>query len=172
MTCFFETFHGNITTIKGFVFVLISNLVCLSCLAYNRNRYWDPEYLAAKYCTLMAIFHLRLTIFSLRCFLPRIYILSKLACLLQLCLLPQNLQEYWNSGNILPCIPLFTTSTFILENTFNNNFAKHLSVFPFWLLHYCSKTITKWKRNKSLRKFTYPNICSKIETKIYKVMPK
>ena len=51
------------------------SFICLPCLFYNHNHYWDPGYLAAKYGTLSAGLYLEL-IFFLR------------ICLLQICLLP------------------------------------------------------------------------------------
>ena len=92
--------------------IVLAHLFTMCCS--DRSHYCDPGYLAGKYSTMSAIHNLGLI------FCYQRSILSFFVAL------PAQ-----GSDNILPCIPSFTVSTFVLWNTFSNYFAKYLDVFLF-----------------------------------------
>ena len=92
--------------------IVLAHLFTMCCS--DRSHYCNPGYLAGKYSTISAIHNLGLT------FCYQRFVLSFFVAL------PAQ-----GSDNILPCIPSFTISTFVLWNTFSNYFAKHLDVFLF-----------------------------------------
>ena len=92
LTCFFEIFHNNITSIECFLVVLIRNF-CLKSFAYDilfrSQSLLSSKMSCKKYGTMSVIYHLGLT------FLCQCFVLSKLVYLLQLFLFLQNLKKHW-----------------------------------------------------------------------------
>ena len=126
LTCFFEIFHNNITSIECFLVVLIRNFWLKSFvydILFRSQSLLRSKMSCKKYGTMSVTYHLGLT------FLCQCFIFSKLVYLLQLYSFCKTLKSTEGSENILTYISSFTTSSAItLRNMLMSFSSNHFIV--------------------------------------------